>query len=55
LKYIRLDDDGEIKDYFFDLADDVSEQNNLILSRTGDVEQLKTLLAAWEEDVRPVR
>jgi arylsulfatase A-like enzyme len=55
LKYIREFDGKQSKEFFFDLARDPGETTNLLESRTADVERLKTLLADWEREVRPVR
>lgn len=55
LKYIWLNNDGNVDEYLFDLGNDLAEKTNLFNSRPDDVNQLKTLLDAWEEEVKPVR
>jgi cob(I)alamin adenosyltransferase len=46
---------GETKEWLFDLAADVAEQDNLLAQRPADVQRLKQLLARWETEVRPRR
>lgn len=55
LKYIWLDENGKINEYLFDLGNDLTEKTNLLNSLPDKVNQLKTLLDAWEEEVKPVR
>jgi N-acetylgalactosamine-6-sulfatase len=55
LKYIWLNNSGKIEEYFFDLGNDMTEKTNLLSSRPDDVVHLKSLLEAWEEEVKTVR
>jgi N-acetylgalactosamine-6-sulfatase len=55
LKYVRRMQAGETKEWLFDLAADVAEQDNLLAQRPADVQRLKQLLARWETEVRPRR
>jgi len=52
LKYIRLQNDKEAKEYLFDLADDPAEKNNLLRTRKEDARKLKAILKSWEQQVR---
>jgi hypothetical protein len=55
LKYIRLKQGDEIKEYLFDLERDPAEKNNLINTRRDDVQRLKILLENWEKEVKHKR
>lgn len=55
LKYIRLQEGNDVKEYLFDLEQDPAEENNLFSERKEDVRRLKTLLADWEEEVKHKR
>lgn len=55
MKYIRIDSNGNIAEYLFDLGKDLSEKKNLLSSQPDDANKLKALLSAWEEKVKPVR
>src|SRR4051794_27754155 len=55
LKYVSLQDGGQIKEYLYDLARDPNERVDLSARRPEDVGRLKRSLVAWEEDVRPRR
>jgi arylsulfatase A-like enzyme len=55
LKYICLNSEGKVEEYLFNIDSDPSERTNLFNSHSGDVNKLKTLLNAWEEEVKPVR
>ena len=55
LKYVSRDDAGKLDEWLFDLSRDPGEKSNLVDSRPGDVNRLKRLLAAWEQDVQPAR
>ncbi len=55
LKYLSRQDAGQFDEWLFDLARDPSEKSNLIAARPDDVNRLKQLLAAWEQDVQPAR
>jgi N-acetylgalactosamine-6-sulfatase len=52
LKYIRLSDGNDIKEYLFDLENDAAEKNNLLSDRQEVVRKLKLLLEDWEEKVK---
>ena len=52
LKYIRLRDGDDIKEYLFDLEKDPAEKNNLLSIREEDLQKLKLLLEDWEEKVK---
>ena len=52
LKYIRLRDGDNIKEYLFDLEKDPAEKNNLLSERKEDLRKLKLLLEDWEEKVK---
>lgn len=55
LKYIRLQNGDDVKEYLFDLEHDPAEKNNLLNERPEDVQRLKTLLQNWEQEVKPKR
>ncbi len=55
LKYIRLQEGDDIKEYLFDLQKDPAEKNNLLSEREEDVRKLKLLLKDWEEEVKHKR
>jgi hypothetical protein len=55
LKYIRLQEGDDVKEYLFDLERDPAEKNNLFSERKEDVQKLKILLKSWEEKVKPNR
>jgi len=55
LKYIRLQEGDDIKEYLFNLEQDPAEKNNLLSEREEDVRKLKLLLKDWEEEVRHKR
>ena len=55
LKYIWLSDEGKVDEYLFDLGNDLTEKTNLLDSLPDIAAQLKNLLNAWEEEVKPVR
>jgi arylsulfatase A-like enzyme len=52
LKYIRLQDGNDIKEYLFDLEKDPAEKNNLLSAREQDLRKLKSLLKDWEHKVK---
>jgi len=52
LKYIRLQEGNDIKEYLFDLEKDPAEKNNLLSQRDEDVLKLKLLLEDWEQKVK---
>jgi N-acetylgalactosamine-6-sulfatase len=52
LKYIRLEEGNDIKEYLFDLEKDPAEKNNLLSERDEDLRKLKLLLEDWEEKVK---
>lgn len=52
LKYIRLQEGDDVKEYLFDLERDPAEKNNLFSERKEDVQKLKILLKNWEEKVK---
>jgi arylsulfatase A len=55
LKYIRLQEGDDIKEYLFDLEKDPAEKNNLLSERKEDLRKLKLLLKDWEEKVKHKR
>jgi len=55
LKYIRLQEGDDVKEYLFDLQQDPREKNNLFSVKKEDVRRLKILLEGWEEKVKPKR
>ncbi len=55
LKYIWLQDGGDIKEYLFDLERDPAEKDNLLDSRKEDGQRLKMLLKNWEQEVKHKR
>ncbi len=55
LKYIRLQNDTETKEYLFDLARDPAEKKNLLTDRPNDTRKLKALLNDWEQEVKHSR
>jgi N-acetylgalactosamine-6-sulfatase len=55
LKYIRLQEGNDVKEYLFDLEQDPAEENNLFSERKEDVRKLKILLDDWEEKVKHKR
>jgi N-acetylgalactosamine-6-sulfatase len=55
LKYIRLQDGDDAKEYLFDLDRDPAEKNNLFGRQEEDVRRLKTLLKNWEKEVKHKR
>ncbi|NQT02523.1 MAG: sulfatase-like hydrolase/transferase [Planctomycetes bacterium] len=52
MKYIRLRDGNDIREYLFDLEKDPAEKNNLLSEREKDVRKLKLLLEDWQEKVK---
>ncbi len=55
LKYIRLQEGDDVKEYLFDLERDPAEKNNLFSERKEDVQKLKILLKSWEQEVKHKR
>jgi N-acetylgalactosamine-6-sulfatase len=55
LKYFSRRDGTQLQEHLYDLATDVSENNDLIESRSSDAQRLKRLLAEWEAEVTPAR
>jgi arylsulfatase A-like enzyme len=55
LKYIRLDNNGSVEEFLFNLGDDLEEKSNLLNSQPDDVNQLKALLETWENEMKPVQ
>jgi arylsulfatase A-like enzyme len=55
LKYVRVSDGKKTEESLFDLAADPGETNDLLKSRPADVQRIQALLAAWEQQVKPVR
>jgi len=55
LKYIRLQDGDNVKEYLFDLERDPAEKNNLFNQQPDNVRKLKTLLRNWEQKVKHKR
>lgn len=54
-KYIWHTNGGKPEEYLFDLEHDLGEQNDLLAEEPAVTERLKRLLAAWEQEVQPVR
>jgi hypothetical protein len=55
LKYIYDLENGEVSEYLFDLLADPSEETDLKIKNSEDLNRLKSLLAAWEQEVQPER
>ena len=55
LKYISLQDGGDVKEYLFDLRQDPAEKNNLFDKQPEEVLRLKNLLKNWEQQVKHKR
>jgi arylsulfatase A-like enzyme len=55
LKYIRLQNGDDVKEYLFDLERDPAEKNNLLNDQPENVLRLKTLLQKWEQEVKHKR
>jgi hypothetical protein len=55
LKYIRLQDRDDVKEYLFDLENDPAEKINLFDEQPENVLRLKKLLQNWEEQVKHKR
>lgn len=56
LKYLTRSDGGRIvEERLFDLVADPGEKADLMAARGADAERLRTLLSAWEGEVRPAR
>ena len=55
LKYIRLQNGDDVKEYLFDLERDPAEKNNLFKKQPDSIQRLKTLLRNWEQEVKPKR
>jgi arylsulfatase A-like enzyme len=52
LKYIGEKHGDECKEYLFNLASDLAEEDDLKSARPGDFARLRGLYNAWEEEVR---
>ena len=52
MKYIRIQDNTDIKEYLFDLEKDPAEKNNLVKEKEEVTGKLKLLLKNWEEKVK---
>jgi arylsulfatase A-like enzyme len=55
IKYVSRQNGDRLQEHVFDLARDPGEKENLLAKRSDEVARLKRLLAAWEQEVRPVR
>jgi arylsulfatase A-like enzyme len=55
LKYIRLQNGDDVKEYLFDLERDLAEKNNLFKEQPENILRLRTLLQNWEKEVKPKR
>ncbi|MBI5694063.1 MAG: sulfatase-like hydrolase/transferase [Verrucomicrobia bacterium] len=55
LKLVVRADGAKREEHLFDLAADPAEQHNLLAARPADAARLRAKLAAWEDQVRPVR
>ena len=54
LKYVCKKEDID-EEWLFDLANDISEENDLAKERPQDLERLKKLLSNWERKMHPLR
>ena len=54
LKYVRKTE-GQTEAWLYDVSKDLGEKNDLLTKQPKDAARLKSLLAKWEKDVRPVR
>lgn len=55
LKFVSRQDGQQTEEWLFDVERDPAEANDLAMSCRDDVARLKKKLAAWEQEVRPVR
>jgi N-acetylgalactosamine-6-sulfatase len=55
LKLVSRDDAGDHDQWLFDLESDPGESTSLMDSHPDDATRLKQLLAAWEQQLHPVR
>ena len=55
LKYVRKTEDRETQEWLFDLSADISEQQDLLQTRSREAKRLKESLAIWEADVESAR
>ncbi len=55
MKYIRLKEGDNIKEYLFDIEKDPAEKNNLLNDREEVTRKLKLLLKDWEQKVKHSR
>ena len=55
LKYLSRQDGDRLEEWLFDLARDPGEKADLLAARPAEAARLKSLLAAWEKDVRHAR
>ena len=55
LKYVRKTEDRETQEWLFDLSADISEQQDLLHTRSSEAKRLKESLAIWEADVESAR
>ncbi len=55
LKYVYKIEGGKEEEWMFDLSTDVSESNDLKATHAKEFTRLKSLLAKWEKEVKPVR
>ncbi len=55
MKYLWKTEGGKEEEWFFDLAKDPGEKNNLLERRADDAAKLKKKLAAWEAEVQALR
>jgi hypothetical protein len=55
LKYVSRQEGDTFEEWLFDIANDPGEQDELLPARAVDATRLKAMLAAWEQEVKPVR
>jgi N-acetylgalactosamine-6-sulfatase len=55
MKFVSEQTGKKIEEHVFDLASDISEKHDLAVGKPEELNRLKGLLAAWEQEVKPVR
>ncbi len=55
MKYVSRTEGDKFQEYVFDLASDPAEKHNLLAKDPKTTGRLKSLLTAWEKEVRPAR
>jgi len=51
MKFISLDNAGQVQEYLFNLDADPQERNNLVAAQAETVARLRRLLPEWEKRV----